>query len=151
MARPRARCGGTAPPATLNGVNTFTKRLLVTVIGAPAAALAVWCLAVPLAGVVLTVRQGGVTQTVGPVTIALASLLAGLAGWALLAALERFSARPGRLWTITALVVLIVSLLGPLGGAVGPAATLTLVLLHLAVAAVLFPGLGRRSTTSLGT
>ncbi|MFI6743052.1 DUF6069 family protein [Nonomuraea sp. NPDC050451] len=125
-------------------MNTSLRRLLLTAIGAPAAALAVWALAVPLAGTALTVRTGGGTQTVGPVSVVVASLVAGLAGWALLAVLERRAARPGRSWTITALVVLVLSLSGPLGSAVGAAATLVLILLHLVVGAVLVAGLARR-------
>ncbi|MEV4019802.1 DUF6069 family protein [Nonomuraea angiospora] len=125
-------------------MNTSLRRLLLTLIGAPAAALAVWALAVPLAGAALTVRTGGGTQTVGPVSVIVASLVAGLAGWALLAVLERRTARPGRVWTITALVVLVLSLAGPLGSAVGLAATLVLTLLHLVVGAVLVAGLARR-------
>ncbi|MET7335830.1 DUF6069 family protein [Nonomuraea sp. NPDC005650] len=125
-------------------MNTSLRRPLLTLVGAPAAALAVWALAVPLAGTILTVRMGAGTQTVGPVSVVVASLVAGLAGWALLAALERWAPRPGRVWTITALVVLALSLTGPLGSAVGAAATLVLVLLHLVVGAVLVPGLARR-------
>lgn len=120
------------------------RRLLLTVISTPAVALAVWALAVPLAGVTLTVRQGDGTQTIGPLLVAVVTLLAGLAGWALLAVLERWTARPARTWRIVALVVLAVSLLGPLGGAVGAAATLVLLLLHVAVGAVLVVGLVRR-------
>ncbi|MGV9384094.1 DUF6069 family protein [Nonomuraea sp. NPDC003707] len=125
-------------------MNTSLRRLLLTVIGAPAAALAVWALAVPLSGAALTVRAGGGTQTVGPVSVIVASLVAGLAGWALLAVLERRAARPGRVWTITALVVLVLSLFGPLGSAVGLATTLVLMLLHLVVGAVIVAGLARR-------
>ncbi|NUP83415.1 MAG: hypothetical protein HOV96_38385 [Nonomuraea sp.] len=120
------------------------RRLLLTVISTPAVALAVWALAVPLAGVTLTVRQGDGTQTIGPLLVAVVTLLAGLAGWALLAVLERWTTRPARTWRIVALVVLAVSLLGPLGGAVGAAATLVLLLLHVAVGAVLVVGLVRR-------
>ncbi|NUP67928.1 MAG: hypothetical protein HOW71_37825 [Nonomuraea sp.] len=120
------------------------RRLLLTVISTPAVALAVWALAVPLAGVTLTVRQGDGTQTIGPLLVAVVTLLAGLAGWALLAVLERWTARPARTWRIVALVVLAVSLLGPLGSAVGAAATLVLLLLHVAVGAVLVVGLVRR-------
>lgn len=78
-------------------MNTSTKRRLITVIGAPAAALAVWALAVPLAGVTLKVREGGGTGAVGLASIVLASLLAGLVGWGLLAVLERSAAQPGRI------------------------------------------------------
>jgi Family of unknown function (DUF6069) len=127
-------------------MNTSTKRLLITVIGAPAAALGTWALAVPLAGITLTARAGDSTQTVGPVAIAVTSLLAGLAAWALVTILERFVARPGRVWRISAPVMFAASLTGPLGSGVGAAAVLALVLLHLVVAAVLLLGLVRRPT-----
>jgi hypothetical protein len=151
--RPRARCGGPAVRAKLLGMNTSTsgmktstKRLLITVIGAPAAALATWALVVPLAGITLTTRTGSSTQTVGPAAIALTSLVAGLAAWVLVAVLERFVARPGRIWMISAPAVLAVSLTGPLSSGVGAAAVLALMLLHLVVAAVLVLGLIRRGT-----
>jgi hypothetical protein len=115
------------------------------VIGAAAAALAVWTVAVPLAGVDLTVRTdgGGGIRKVGSGDVVLVSLLAGLAGWGLLALLERFTAHPRRTWTATALVVLALSLLGPLGAGVGTAATVTLAGMHVAAAAVLIPLLAR--------
>ena len=81
-------------------------------------------------------------RTVGPGAVAAAGLLAGLAAWALLALLERVLARPGRAWTVIAVVVLAVSLAGPLGAA-GAAGAAVLAGLHLVVAAVLVPGLGR--------
>ncbi|KAB8194667.1 hypothetical protein FH608_015910 [Nonomuraea phyllanthi] len=127
-------------------MNTPMRRLLLTVIGAPAAALAVWALAVPLAGITLTARMGAAPQPVGPVLVIVASLVAGLAGWALLAVLERRATRPGRNWTIIALVVLVLSLSGPLTSAVGAAATVVLLLMHLVVGAVLIPGLVRAAT-----
>lgn len=125
-------------------MNTSLRRLLLTVVSTPAVALAVWALAVPLAGADLTVRMDGGTQTVGPVLVAVVSILAGLAGWGLLAALERRAARPARTWRIIALAVLAASLLGPLGSAVGAAATLVLLLLHLVVGGVLVIWLVRR-------
>jgi Family of unknown function (DUF6069) len=125
-------------------MNTSAKRILITVIGAPAVALATWALEVPLAGITLTARSGSGTQTVGPAAIALTSLLAGLAAWALVTVLERFAARPGRIWMISAPAVLAASLTGPLGSGVGAAAVLALILLHLVVASVLLLGLLRR-------
>jgi hypothetical protein len=118
-------------------------RRLLTVPVAAAAALAVWALAVPLGGVDLAVDQSGSRQTVGPVLVVAASLVAGAAAWALLAVLEKATARAGRIWTIIAAAVLAVSLLGPLG-AVTTAATLVLMGMHVAVGAVLIAGLVRR-------
>lgn len=118
-------------------------RRLITVIGAGAAALLLWALAVPLAGVDLTVRQGGTDQEVGPAMIVAAGLAAGFAAWALLAVLERFTAHAGRIWTIIAASVLALSLLGTLS-AVSGAATLVLMGEHLVVGGVLIVGLVRR-------
>ncbi|MFF5175754.1 DUF6069 family protein [Micromonospora sp. NPDC000089] len=114
----------------------------LAVLAATVAALLVWVVAVPLAGVDLTVRAGGAQQQVGPVAVGLTAALAGLAGWALLALLERLTRRARAVWTRIALVVLVVSLLGPLTRGVGAAATATLVALHLATAVVV-PALRR--------
>ncbi|ATO13000.1 hypothetical protein CO540_03455 [Micromonospora sp. WMMA2032] len=117
---------------------------LLTVLAATAATLLGWAVAVPLAGVELTARGGGgAAQRVTPVAVAVSTLLAGLAGWALLALLERLTARARPVWTVVAVLVLALSLLGPVGAGVGSAATVTLVSLHLVAAAVLVPGLRR--------
>ncbi|GAA2411695.1 hypothetical protein GCM10010191_21310 [Actinomadura vinacea] len=107
--------------------------------GATAAALALWALADSIIGSGLTVRHG---EQIGPGAVAVASLFAGLSGWALLAVLERVLSRPRRVWTFTALVVLALSLPGALG-ADGAAGTAALVGMHLIVAAVLVPGMAR--------
>lgn len=115
----------------------------LAVLGAAAAALAIWAIADPLAGIDLTVRTDGTTQPVGPVSTFTSALLAGLAAWALLAVLERVVRRPRRTWTINALVALAVSLAGPLIGGAATTATVILVGMHLAVGAVLLVALGR--------
>ncbi|MFF4888715.1 DUF6069 family protein [Micromonospora chersina] len=115
----------------------------LAVLAATAATLAVWAAAVPVAGVDLAVRGGGTEQSVTPAAVGVSTLLAGLAGWALLALLERFNARARAVWTGAAGLVLLLSLLGPVGGGVGAAATLTLVAMHLAAGAVLVPLLRR--------
>jgi hypothetical protein len=70
------------------------------------------------------------------------SALAGLAGWALLAVLERWTCSARSIWTSLACVFALVSLLGPLG-ATTTSATVSLTCLHLAVAAVLISLLSR--------
>ncbi|GAA3135698.1 DUF6069 family protein [Nonomuraea salmonea] len=124
-------------------MNKSLRRPLI-VGGAAVAALVVWAVAVPVAGVALTVHMGGGPQEVGPVSVVVASLVIGLAGWALLAVLERVASRPGRVWTVVALAVLVLSLLGPLGGAVGGGAMSVLIVMHLVVGGVLVGGLARR-------
>jgi lysylphosphatidylglycerol synthetase-like protein (DUF2156 family) len=114
---------------------------VLAVLGAVAAATAVWAAAVPLAGAELTARVNGAPQPIGPGAVIAVSLLAGLAGWALLAALERFARRPRRTWTVTAIVVLALSLAGPLGAGAPAATTVVLAGMHLAVGAALIPAL----------
>jgi hypothetical protein len=96
-----------APPYTCSGVA-----------GAALAALAVWAIADPVAGVDLTVRQGpDAIREVGPAAVMLVSVLAGLAAWAALAVLERISSSARRDWTILTVVVLALSLTGPIAAA----------------------------------
>jgi hypothetical protein len=76
------------------------------------------------------------------------ALVAALASWGLVEALERRTAHPRRTWLIIAPVVLLVSLGGPLSGhGVSAGDRLALVCLHLTVAAVLIPALGRTLAT----
>ena len=116
----------------------------LAVLGAAAAALTVWALAGPLAGVDLRVHLGPATQHVGPATVAIVSILAGLAAWALLAALERFTPRARTVWTAIALVTLALSLAGPLSSGATTATKVALTGMHLAAAAVLVPMLSAR-------
>ncbi|PRX98926.1 DUF6069 family protein [Allonocardiopsis opalescens] len=134
--------GTTAPPATAAGRSTTACRAYA-VAGATAAGLAVWVLAVPVAGTDLSVHTGAELTHVGPIAVAGAGLVAGAAAWALLAVLERLVRRPRPVWTAIAIAVLALSLLaGPLG-ATSSAAMGTLISMHLAVAAVLIWKLGR--------
>lgn len=112
------------------------------VVATVVAAEAVFFALDPLAGVDLAVRTGDTVAAVGPGAVAVASAIAALAGWGLLALLERFTARARLIWTVVASVVLVGSLLGPLGG-VDTAARLGLVALHLVCAGVLIVGLPR--------
>ncbi|GGK86300.1 DUF6069 family protein [Mangrovihabitans endophyticus] len=120
-----------------------TARRIAAVVGATVSALVTWALAGPASGVALSVTSGTDVQHVGPGTVAAAALVTGLAAWALLAVLERRIARPARTWTVVALIVLVVSLVGPLGDGADMASRLVLTGMHLAVAAVLIPGLAR--------
>jgi hypothetical protein len=113
----------------------------LAVLGTVAATATCWTLNVPLGGAELTVRTNGTTSVVGLGAVLVTALLAGLAGWALLALLERFVRRPARVWTVIALTVLVLSLAGPLGSGVGATTKIALVGLHLTVGLVLVPNL----------
>src|SRR5690625_7670597 len=89
-------------------------RRAAAVAGAVAAGLAVWVVGVPVLGIELTARTGTGQLVVGPASVAVAGLAAALAGWGLLALLERYATRPRPAWTVTAVALLVRSLAGPL-------------------------------------
>ncbi|MGW5678078.1 DUF6069 family protein [Streptomyces sp. NPDC003860] len=124
------------------------ERLAVTGL-AVLAPLLVWLVADPILGRQLEIANGDETLEIGAVVVALVALLVALAGWGLLAALERFGVRRARaVWTGAALAVLALSVL-PLTGDMTGDTRAALGLIHLAVAAVLVPGLRRVSPPRL--
>lgn len=130
--------------------NDTRARRALTVAAAAAAALALWTLTGPIAGHDLTAETGGDLRPVGAAAVAAGSLVAGLAGWALLALLERTTGRARRAWTITAAAVLALSMTGPLGSAGDTASMAALSAMHLLVAAILIPGLTLPARTGAG-
>jgi lysylphosphatidylglycerol synthetase-like protein (DUF2156 family) len=138
-----------APAAPTTQGGRLRSRLLV-VAGAVAAAVAIWVIAVPVLGVDLVAPPGPdetAPQAVPFVAVVMASLIASLAGWALLAVLERFLSRARTVWTVVASIVLVLSLAGPLLGDAGVpvACRITLALMHLSVGAVLITQLSKSS------
>ncbi|MFC7891983.1 DUF6069 family protein [Streptomyces sp. NPDC057381] len=120
------------------------RRLGVTALAVVAPVL-VWLVADPLLGHRLRIADGEQTLRIGAVPVAVVALLASLSGWGLLAALERFGARRARtIWTGAAGVALAVSFLPFIGEGMDGGTRGSLALMHLAVAAVLIPGLGGR-------
>jgi hypothetical protein len=125
----------------------------LAVIAAALAALGVWLITDPLLGIDLTAPTGPGSeelQSITPALVAGTSLVAALASWALLALLERFTARARTIWTAIALLVALLSLAGPLAALASTTAAnaLALALMHLAVAAVLIPLLAGTSPAS---
>jgi hypothetical protein len=122
----------------------------LAVIAAALAALGVWLITDPLLGIDLTAPTGPGSeelQSITPALVAGTSLVAALASWALLALLERFTARARTIWTAIALLVALLSLAGPLSALASTTAAnaLALALMHLTVAAVLIPILAATS------
>ncbi|MFE5190575.1 DUF6069 family protein [Streptomyces sp. NPDC056628] len=114
---------------------------------AVAAPVLVWLVCDPLLGHRLRITDGDRTLDLGAGPVAFAALLASLAGWALLAALERFGVRRARaVWTGAATAVLAVSFLPLTGDGMDGGTRASLALMHAAVAAVLIPGLAGRAT-----
>lgn len=119
---------------------TSSGRRALTVALAVVAALLVWAVCDPVAGVDLRVRSGNGDLAIGAVDVGLGALLVGCAGWALLGILERVRGRARTAWTSVALVVLVVSLIGPMG-AVSVAACAGLLCLHVVVGLIILAGM----------
>ena len=112
------------------------------VAGAAGAALVVWAVVNLIGGTDIAVQSGGSVRHIGATSVAVTGVLGGLAGWGLLDLFERTMKRPHRAWTVIAAVIFVLSLAGPLG-ATSTRAKVGLMCMHLAVAAVLIPGLPR--------
>ncbi|MGW6461820.1 DUF6069 family protein [Streptomyces sp. NPDC055078] len=113
------------------------------------APVVVWLVADPVLGHRVRITDGGQTLGIGAVPVVLVALLAALAGWGLLAALERLRVRRARaVWTGVAVAVLAVSFLPLTGDGMDGGTRAALALMHLAVAAVLIPGLRAKDTAA---
>ena len=117
------------------------------VLGAVLSAVAVWALEVPLLGIQLAVRFGsGPIQVVGIEAVVISAMAGSLAGWGVLAILERRFHQGVAIWTVLAIVGVLGSLSVPLIAGITPSTKIALPLMHLAVGAVLIPAMRRRST-----
>jgi len=120
-------------------------RMLV-VAGALLATALIWVIGEPLLGHdLVVVSPGRPAMDLGLAEIAVMALASSLLGWAALAILERITARAVVIWTIAAFGVLAVSFLPFAGVETSGGSKVVLALTHLAVAAVLIPGLRRTS------
>src|SRR5919202_1413379 len=122
---------------------------LLGVVAAVLVAQAVWVLAELVLGIRLQAPAGTASPEpvdIGPPSVALASALLSLVGWAVLAGLERLTPRAHGIWLVAALVGLAASLSTPLSGTgLSPANRLVLALMHLTVGAVVISVLYRTS------
>jgi len=117
---------------------------VTAVLGATAAAVAIWIVAT-LAGAELTVSfgPGQAIQKVTVINVVVAALVGSLAGWGLLALLRRFTTNARAIWTVIAIVFALLSLGGPLSTISSVGTKVSLVAMHLAVATVTIVGLRR--------
>ncbi len=131
--RPKHR--STAERRTAPFRNTSAVVAIVTLAGA-FAALAVWAIAVPVAGVTL-IAEG---PAVAPAAVALVSLGSGCAAGISYSIMKQF--RGGTvMWTVFACSVLAVSMVGPLMSGANGAAVVVLELMHVVVGATTILGL----------
>jgi hypothetical protein len=112
----------------------------MAIVAAVIAALTVYLITTWVGQVDLTVNNG--EMTIRAVDVVLATLVAGLFAWGLLALLERRTARAWTIFRAIAIAVLIVSMLGPLGAdeALGKTA---LSLMHVFAAVIIIKGFSR--------
>ena len=122
---------------------TTARRLFraVTVAGAALSSAAVFAVA-HAAGTDFTITdpgQGKIPHTFVAPEIAIVTLVIGLAGWATLALLERWTRRPHLIWSVLAASVLVLSYV-PIGIEVATTSTrIMLAVIHTVVAAALLP------------
>lgn len=126
-------------------------RRLWAVAGIVLVNLVIWTIAVLVLGVELQATSGPGSTELEAVplgAVVFMSLFTSLAGWALLAVLERLTRAARTAWTVIALSVLVISYGGPLlGTGIPTGSRITLALMHTTVAAVLIPVLRRTSPT----
>jgi hypothetical protein len=82
--------------------------------------------------------NGGAATDVNIGAVLFVSALVSLASWALLAILERFTAKALTIWTVVAIAVLVLSIGGPMSGTgITTGNRLALALIHVVVGTVL--------------
>jgi|SRR5215218_9219748 len=141
----------TAPANNAPATSRTTRRRRATaVLAAVLAPAAIWLVAVPLLGVDLQVAQpsGRAPAQITLPLVLVTALAASLAGWGLLALLERLTRRARTIWTATAVVALVVSFAPLLAPGTSTTARIVLALLHLTVAAILIPALARSAAAA---
>jgi Family of unknown function (DUF6069) len=117
------------------------------VVAASAVAATVVCLIASLATDTLRTpaMNGRAASNLNEGFVFFVALLASLVGWGVLALLEKITPKSRLIWTIIAVVVLLLSLGAPFSGTgISTANRVVLLLLHLTVGAVLIPFLPRR-------
>ncbi len=92
---------------------------------------------------------GSDDQTIGFVQVIGVTVLVGLVAWGMLALLERTTSRAKAIWTAIAVIIFLLSLLGPLGSGVNTSSQVVLACLHVGAAATIIP-LMRRSAAMRG-
>jgi len=129
------------------GQSVGARRLqrLMFVAAAVVGAVVVWGIATAAGVKLLQPAQGTATpMELGVGMVIFASAFATLAGWGLLALLEKFVGNPRRTWTIVAVIFLVLSFGGPLTGTgVTTANRLVLLAMHIVVGAIFIPLMAR--------
>jgi Family of unknown function (DUF6069) len=135
-----------ARQATTSATGSVRKTRLLTVGGGVVAAVLIWGIA-QLAG--MDLRQPALGPGEAPMALTIvpviaASAIASLAGWGLLALLERFTAKARAVWTTISVIFVVLSFAGPFSGeGITTGNRLVLALMHVVVGAIVITGLAR--------
>jgi hypothetical protein len=116
---------------------------LTAVLGATAAAVAIWAVATAAGAELIVTSGSGQPMKITVINVVVAALVGSLAGWGLLALFRRFTAKARAVWTVTAIIVALLSLAGPLSATASAGTKVSLAAMHLAVATVLIVVLRR--------
>ncbi|MEV4875825.1 DUF6069 family protein [Streptomyces cyaneofuscatus] len=131
-----------ASPATARSGSPVRTRALAVVAAVVLDAL-IWVLAETAFDIDLRIPDGPGSTTTGELAlpaVIISVAVVSLAGWGLLALLERLTGRARTVWTAIASAVVLLSLFAPLfSEGLTTGNRITLVCLHLAVGAVLIP------------
>jgi hypothetical protein len=129
---------------TTSHVQSRQGKRLSAVVGATAAAIGVWVVAVGVLGQDLEVDQGDAdVTTVSMAQVIVIALSASLTAWGALAVLERLTSNAATVWAVGASAVLVLSFGGPLAASTDVATALILSLMHLVVGLTLITTLAR--------
>ena len=121
-------------------------RRALVVLAAVAGAVLVWAIADPLLRADLDVRFGdsGPVDHIAARAVAVTTLAGGLLGWALLEVLERRAGpRAHDIWVAVAVLVMLLSLLGPIVSGMTVSATVGLLAIHIVAGGILIAFLPR--------
>jgi hypothetical protein len=91
---------------------------------------------------------GSDDQTIGFAQVIVVTLLVGGIAWGLLALLERMTSRAAAIWTAIAIIVFVLSLLGPLGSGLDTSSKIVLACMHVGSAAPIIPLMRRSAATT---
>lgn len=134
-------------PETRKSAPVWRIRLLAVVAAAAGAAL-VQVIAAAAGAAMEAPGPDGAAAPIGVVNALVAGLIAGGLGWGARALLDRFAPRKAvAVWLIGASVIFLVQVFPPLFIEATPGTKIALLLMHVVVAAALFPVLAKRRDT----
>jgi hypothetical protein len=126
---------------------TRSRGRVVTIALAATAAGVAWLLGKLARVDYITETPIGARQITLSLTVA-STVVAGVAGWAIIALLERYSASPQRIWIRLTLVVLVLSIVPIFWTSANLSTQLMLTALHCVAAAILIPALPQWQITA---